>query len=54
MDGGSFSGGKFKLYDQLQLQEFPDKYVIISAEAPDQGFSINRRDGTIEPLNGNK
>lgn len=52
MDGESCSSGKFKLYEQLELQEFQDKFVIKSVEAPDQGFSIDRRDGTIEPLNG--
>ncbi|BFG36434.1 hypothetical protein CerSpe_227080 [Prunus speciosa] len=52
MAGESFSSGKFKLYEQLELQEFQDKFVIKSVEAPDQGFSIDRRDGTIEPLNG--
>lgn len=52
MDGGSCPSGKFKLYEQLELQEFQDKFVIKSIEAPDQGFSIDRRDGTIEPLNG--
>ncbi|GMY25520.1 phosphoinositide phosphatase sac8 [Fagus crenata] len=45
-------GGRFKLYDQLELQEFQDKYVIKSVESPDQGFSIGRRDGNVEPLNG--
>ncbi|CAB4284763.1 unnamed protein product [Prunus armeniaca] len=51
MDGGSCPSAKFKLYEQLELQEFQDKFVIKSVEAPDQGFSIDRRDGTIEPLN---
>ncbi|XP_021906247.1 phosphoinositide phosphatase SAC8 [Carica papaya] len=41
---------RFKLYDQLELQEFHDKYVIKSVESPDQGFSICRRDGNIELL----
>ncbi|XP_024189886.1 phosphoinositide phosphatase SAC8 isoform X1 [Rosa chinensis] len=58
MDGGSSSssssssGGNFKLYEKLELQEFPDKFVVKSVEAPDQGFVIARRDGTIEPLDG--
>lgn len=55
MDGGSSSsssGGKFKLYEELELQEFQDKFVIKSVQAPGQGFSIGRRDGTIEPLDG--
>ncbi|KAM1222274.1 hypothetical protein FF1_009929 [Malus domestica] len=50
--GGSRSGGSFKLYEELKLQEFQDKFVIKSVAAPDRGFSIDRRDGTIEPLNG--
>lgn len=50
MEIQAFSGG-FKLYDQLELQEFQDKFVINSLQSPDQGFSISRRDGNIEPLN---
>lgn len=46
------SYGRFKLYDQLELLEFKDKYVIKSVASPDQGFSIGRRDGNIEPING--
>lgn len=49
----SLSSGRFKLHDQLELLEFKDQYVIKSVESPDQGFSIDRRDGNIEPLNGN-
>lgn len=49
----SSSSGRFKLHDQLELLEFKDQYVIKSVESPDQGFSIDRRDGNIEPLNGN-
>lgn len=49
----SASSGRFKLHDQLELLEFKDKYVIKSVESTDQGFSIDRRDGNIEPLNGN-
>ncbi|KAJ4704408.1 Phosphoinositide phosphatase [Melia azedarach] len=45
------SDGRFKLYDQLELLEFKDKYVIKSVASPDQGFSIGRRDGNIEPIN---
>ncbi|KAM2405845.1 hypothetical protein ACFXTH_033013 [Malus domestica] len=53
MDGGvSCSGGYFKLYEELELQEFLDKFMIKSVAAPDRGFSIDRRDGIIEPLNG--
>ncbi|XP_050143381.1 phosphoinositide phosphatase SAC8-like [Malus sylvestris] len=50
--GGSCSGGNFKLYEELEVQEFQDKFVIKSVAAPDRGFSIDRRDGIIEPLNG--
>lgn len=51
-DGASSGGSRFKLYDQLELQEFQDKYVIKSIESPNQGFSIGRRDGNVEPLTG--
>ncbi|KAK4833565.1 hypothetical protein QYF36_007355 [Acer negundo] len=47
----SSSSGRFKLYDQLKLQEFKDKYVIRSVESPDHGFMIGRRDGNLELLN---
>ena len=50
--GGSFSGEIFKLYEELELQEFQDKFVIKSVAAPDRGFSMDRRDGVIERLNG--
>ncbi|KAE8099187.1 hypothetical protein FH972_017190 [Carpinus fangiana] len=52
MEDGASSGGRFKLYDHLKLQEFQDKFVIKAVESPDQGFSIDRRDGHIGPLNG--
>ncbi|XP_030924436.1 phosphoinositide phosphatase SAC8 isoform X2 [Quercus lobata] len=51
-DGASSGGSRFKLFDQLELQEFQDKYVIKSIESPNQGFSIGRRDGNVEPLTG--
>ncbi|XP_050243955.1 phosphoinositide phosphatase SAC8 isoform X2 [Quercus robur] len=51
-DGASSGDSRFKLYDQLELQEFQDKYVIKSIESPNQGFSIGRRDGNVEPLTG--
>ncbi|XWS55519.1 hypothetical protein CRYUN_Cryun09bG0007100 [Craigia yunnanensis] len=51
MEIGS-SSRKFKLYDQLDLLEYQDKFVIKSLEYPDQGFSICRREGNIEPLSG--
>jgi hypothetical protein len=43
--------GRFKLFDQLELQEFSDKYVIKSVESPNRGFSISRLHGDIQPLN---
>ncbi|XP_062166723.1 phosphoinositide phosphatase SAC8 [Alnus glutinosa] len=52
MEGGASSGGRFKLYDRLELQEFQDKFVIKAVESPDQGFSIDRRDGHPRPLTG--
>ncbi|KAH7866717.1 hypothetical protein Vadar_023988 [Vaccinium darrowii] len=42
----------FKLWSELELHEFQHKFVIKAVESPDQGFSIRRSDGTIEPLNG--
>ncbi|XP_010528958.1 PREDICTED: phosphoinositide phosphatase SAC8 isoform X2 [Tarenaya hassleriana] len=47
------SSSRFKLHDQLELLEFPDKYVVKSSESPDHGFYINRRDGNIDPLDEN-
>ncbi|KAH7514644.1 hypothetical protein FEM48_Zijuj11G0111200 [Ziziphus jujuba var. spinosa] len=53
--GSSSSGGdRFKLYEELELQEFHDKFVIKSVESPNRGFSIGRQDGNIEPLSGKK
>lgn len=48
----SNSNGIFKLWSELELQEFSDKFVIKSVESPDQGFSVNRFDGNIDKLNG--
>ncbi|KAK3406844.1 hypothetical protein EUGRSUZ_K02976 [Eucalyptus grandis] len=45
----SCSGG-FKLYEELELREFRDRFVIRSKESPGDGFSIDRRDGTVESL----
>uniref|UniRef100_A0A5B7A5K7 Putative phosphoinositide phosphatase SAC8 n=1 Tax=Davidia involucrata TaxID=16924 RepID=A0A5B7A5K7_DAVIN len=42
---------RFNLWNQLELHEFQDKFVIKAVESPDQGFSIGRSDGNIEPLN---
>ncbi|KAK9124529.1 hypothetical protein Sjap_014131 [Stephania japonica] len=41
---------RFKLLDQMELQEFQDKYVIKSTESPLQSFSIGRSDGEIQAL----
>ncbi|CAK9139979.1 unnamed protein product [Ilex paraguariensis] len=40
----------FKLWSQLELHEFPDRFVIKSIELPDQSFSISRFDGSLEAL----
>ncbi|CAK9323369.1 unnamed protein product [Citrullus colocynthis] len=50
MEGESTSCERFKLYDQLELHEFQDRFVVKSVEFPSRGFSINRGDGNIEPL----
>lgn len=42
----------FKLYSQLELQEFADKFVFRSPESSTEGFSVSRYDGNIEKLNG--
>ncbi|KAH0723914.1 hypothetical protein KY290_005574 [Solanum tuberosum] len=42
----------FKLYSQLELQEFADKFVFRSTESSTEGFSVSRYDGNIEKLNG--
>ncbi|XP_027349799.1 phosphoinositide phosphatase SAC8 isoform X2 [Abrus precatorius] len=54
MDIESSSGSheRFKLYDELELQEFQDKFVIKSHQSPNQGFWINRLDGSINLLDG--
>lgn len=52
IESGSSTGGRFKLYEQLELQEFQGKFVIKTLEFPTQGFSIDRHDGNIEPLDG--
>ncbi|GMH30028.1 hypothetical protein Nepgr_031871 [Nepenthes gracilis] len=46
------SAGNFKLFDQMHLQIFKDKYVITAVNSPDQGFSIDRFHGQIEALTG--
>ncbi|KAI3945544.1 hypothetical protein MKW92_030551 [Papaver armeniacum] len=44
---------RFKLPDQMELQEFPDKYLIRSVDnssQQQQTFSIDRSDGIIQPV----
>ncbi|TKY65812.1 Phosphoinositide phosphatase SAC8 [Spatholobus suberectus] len=48
----SISPERFKLYDELELHEFQDKFVIKSHQSPNQGFWINRLDGNISLLDG--
>ncbi|WJX82148.1 Phosphoinositide phosphatase sac8 [Trifolium repens] len=48
----SDSSERFKLYDELELQEFQDKFVIKSHQSPNEGFWINRVDGNINLLDG--
>ncbi|CAL5351511.1 unnamed protein product [Camellia sinensis] len=43
--------GNFKLWSEMELHEFKDKFVIKAVESPDQCFSIGRTNGNIEPLN---
>lgn len=43
---------RFKLCDQMELQEFPDKYLIRSVDnssQQQQTFSVDRSDGIIQP-----
>ncbi|XAR68802.1 Phosphatidylinositol-3,4-bisphosphate 4-phosphatase [Bertholletia excelsa] len=42
--------GHFKLWRDLELLEYQDKFVFKAAESPDQGFTLRRSDGNIEPL----
>lgn len=42
----------FRLFNELELHEFEDKFVIKSTESNSQGFSISRSDGDIEKLEG--
>ncbi|XP_010503889.1 PREDICTED: phosphoinositide phosphatase SAC8 isoform X2 [Camelina sativa] len=46
------SSSRFKLNDQFKLLEFRDKYVVTPVvDSPhERGFSVNRRDGNIKPL----
>lgn len=43
---------RFKLYDQLELLEFPNKFFIKPVDSHHQGFSVDRRDVNIKPLDG--
>ncbi|KAL2500485.1 Phosphoinositide phosphatase SAC8 [Forsythia ovata] len=54
MEIQSVSTSNFKLWSELELQEFPNKFVIKSMESPDQGFSISRLDGNIIKLDGDE
>ncbi|KAL0309980.1 UNVERIFIED_CONTAM: Phosphoinositide phosphatase SAC8 [Sesamum radiatum] len=47
----SSSTSRFKLWSELVLEEYTEKFVIKSVESPDQGFSISRLDGNIDKLN---
>lgn len=53
IESSSDATERFKLYDELELQEFQDKFVIKSHESPTQGFWISRVDGNINALDGN-
>lgn len=46
----SSSSGHFQLFDQLELLEFKDKYVIRAVASSNQGLSISRSHGDIQPL----
>ncbi|KAH0860001.1 hypothetical protein HID58_088262 [Brassica napus] len=41
---------RFKLYDQLELLEFPNKFFIKPVDSHHQGFSVDRRVVNIKPL----
>ncbi|CAN8254722.1 unnamed protein product [Cochlearia groenlandica] len=46
----SSSSSRFKLYDQFELLEFPDNYVVKPVASPLDGFSVDRRDGNFKSL----
>ncbi|GMN40355.1 hypothetical protein TIFTF001_009565 [Ficus carica] len=50
METESPEKGRYKLYEQLELQEFQEKFVIKSLQSPFHGFAIDRHDGNIQPL----
>lgn len=43
---------RFKLWSELELHEYGDKFVIRAVDQHRQGFSIRRSDGYIHPLDG--
>ncbi|GKD68818.1 phosphoinositide phosphatase SAC8 isoform X1 [Tanacetum coccineum] len=43
----------FKVFEQVKVEEFKDKFVIRSVEFQDHGFIINRSNGTFLNLNLN-
>ncbi|KAF5199854.1 Phosphoinositide phosphatase sac8 [Thalictrum thalictroides] len=43
---------RFKLFDEMELLQFPDKFVIRSTNSSQNAFSINRTDGNIETIIG--
>ncbi|KAL2902087.1 Phosphoinositide phosphatase SAC8 [Bienertia sinuspersici] len=49
-ESSPLSATRFQSFDELELLEFKDKYVIRAIRSPDQGFSANRFDGDIQPL----
>ncbi|XP_047327292.1 phosphoinositide phosphatase SAC8 isoform X2 [Impatiens glandulifera] len=42
--------GLFKLWNQLELHELPEKFVIRAVDSPNLGFSISRSDGQVHSL----
>ncbi|XP_056686933.1 phosphoinositide phosphatase SAC8 isoform X2 [Spinacia oleracea] len=40
----------FRVFDEMELLEFKDKYVIRAVNSPNRGFSANRFEGDIQPL----
>ncbi|KAL0846615.1 hypothetical protein Bca101_019861 [Brassica carinata] len=41
---------RLKLYDQVELLEIPDKFVIKPVDLHHQGFSVDHGGGNIKPL----
>ncbi|XP_057525303.1 phosphoinositide phosphatase SAC8 isoform X3 [Amaranthus tricolor] len=44
------SATNFRLFDEMELLEFKDKFVIRAVTSPDHGFSANFFNGDIQPL----